>query len=360
MTHIDLFSGIGGFALAARWAGFRTRLFCEIDPFCRAVLAKHWPDVPCVEDVRDVTAELVCAHGIGRVDLLTGGFPCQPWSLAGRQGGEADERHLWPEMLRVVAELRPAWVCGENVPGILTRYLDTISRDLEGEGYRVWPVVVPASAVGAPHRRERVWIVAHADGELSHGAGGLGAGRRTQPANGGDVADAHGARLEERRGERGDARAQRQAACGGGALMAVSDASGRGAGLTGVHGRQSDAPGRGALADADLDGRAFERRGGVLDGIGAAFGNDADGRSGATAEGGRLAQPGVGRVPDGLPAGLHGRWPALPGEAQHEWEPPRTARGVEQRAARLKALGNAIMPQVAYPILAAIAAEVQP
>ena len=155
-THLDLFSGIGGFALAARWNGYRTVGFCDNEPYAQAVLKKHWPDVPCHKDIREVRGELYAG-----VTLLTGGFPCQPFSVAGKQGGKDDDRYLWPEMLRVIREARPTWIIGENVAGIVNMALDQVHTDLEAEGYEVESIIIPACAVDAPHRRNRVWIVAH-------------------------------------------------------------------------------------------------------------------------------------------------------------------------------------------------------
>jgi len=155
-THLDLFSGIGGFALAAKWNGYRTVGFCDNEPYAQAVLKKHWPDVPCHKDIREVRGELYAG-----VTLLTGGFPCQPFSVAGKQRGKDDNRYLWPEMLRVIQEAKPAWIIGENVAGIVNLALDQVCADLEGQGYEVEPIIVPACAVDAPHRRDRVWIVAH-------------------------------------------------------------------------------------------------------------------------------------------------------------------------------------------------------
>ena len=155
-THLDLFSGIGGFALAAKWNGFRTVGFCDNDPYAQAVLKKHWPDVPCHKDIREVRGELYAG-----VTLLTGGFPCQPFSVAGKQRGKDDNRYLWPEMLRVIQEARATWIIGENVAGIVNLALDQVCADLEGQGYEVEPIIVPACAVDAPHRRDRVWIVGH-------------------------------------------------------------------------------------------------------------------------------------------------------------------------------------------------------
>jgi len=155
-THLDLFSGIGGFALAARWNGYRTLGFCDNEPYAQAVLKKHWPDVPCHKDIREVRGELYAG-----VTLLTGGFPCQPFSVAGKQRGKDDNRYLWPEMLRVIQEARPAWIIGENVAGIVNLALDQVCADLESQGYEVEPIIIPACGVDAPHRRDRVWIVAH-------------------------------------------------------------------------------------------------------------------------------------------------------------------------------------------------------
>ena len=155
-THLDLFSGIGGFALAAKWNGFRTVAFCDNEPYAQAVLKKHWPDVPCHKDIREVRGEIYAG-----VTLLTGGFPCQPFSVAGKQRGKDDDRYLWPEMLRVIREARPAWIIGENVAGIVNLALDQVCADLEAEGYEVEPLIIPACGVGAPHKRDRVWILAN-------------------------------------------------------------------------------------------------------------------------------------------------------------------------------------------------------
>lgn len=186
MTHASLFSGLGGFDLAASWMGWRNAFHCEIDGFCSRVLQYHFPDAEHYTDIR--TTDFT--EWRARVDILTGGFPCQPFSLAGRRQGTEDDRYLWPEMLRAVQEIRPAWIVGENVAGILTmvqpseetvvereatifgedheetelrqRYVvEIVCSDLEREGYSVQPLVIPACAVGAPHRRDRVWFVAY-------------------------------------------------------------------------------------------------------------------------------------------------------------------------------------------------------
>ncbi|HPL75489.1 MAG TPA: DNA (cytosine-5-)-methyltransferase [Candidatus Sumerlaeota bacterium] len=197
-THIDLFSGIGGFSLAARWTGFRTVAFCECEPYAQRVLRKHWPDVPIHDDVRTFPGERYAG-----ATLLTGGFPCQPFSLAGKRAGKEDDRFLWPAMVDVVEAVRPTWIIGENVPGIVTMELDRCAADLEAQGYAVWPVIVPACAVGAFHRRDRVWIVAHRE---KQGLEGADATRPTRAKGRAsecrcDVADSKGGQINER--ERG-------------------------------------------------------------------------------------------------------------------------------------------------------------
>lgn len=158
---LDLFSGIGGFSLGLeRAGGFETVAFCEIEPYSQKVLAKHWPGVPIYDDVRELTAKRLVADGIG-VDVITGGFPCQPYSTAGKRGGANDDRALWPEMLRLIQECRPAYVIGENVPGIINMGLDDVLSDLEGIGYTAGPVAIPACAVERDQWRERIWILAH-------------------------------------------------------------------------------------------------------------------------------------------------------------------------------------------------------
>lgn len=161
MTHASLFSGIGGFDLAAEWAGWTNMFNCEIDPFCRRVLKYHFPNAVQYEDIK--TTDFTVWRGW--IDVLTGGFPCQPFSVAGKRKGTDDDRYLWPEMLRAIREIRPRWVVGENVRGFVNwsegMVLDTVFSDLEALGYEVQPFVLPACAVDAPHRRDRVWIVAH-------------------------------------------------------------------------------------------------------------------------------------------------------------------------------------------------------
>lgn len=165
MKVLDLFSGIGGFSIGLEKAGFETVAFCEIERYCQEVLRRHWPDTPIYDDVRSLTAEQLRADGIVRPDVIVGGYPCQPFSVAGKQRGAEDDRHLWPEVYRLIKEIRPTWGIFENVAGHITMGLDEVLSDLEAEGYAARPFVIPACGVDAPHRRDRVWVVAHANGE---------------------------------------------------------------------------------------------------------------------------------------------------------------------------------------------------
>lgn len=162
MKVLDLFSGIGGFSIGLEKAGFETAAFCEIEDYPRAVLRKHWPDTPIYRDIRQLTAEQLRTDGIVP-DVICGGYPCQPFSVAGRQRGVEDERHLWPEMFRLIQEMRPRWVISENVSGHIKLGFDDVAASLEAEGYTVWPFIIPACAIGAPHKRDRLWIVAYSD-----------------------------------------------------------------------------------------------------------------------------------------------------------------------------------------------------
>lgn len=159
MKVLDLFSGIGGFSIGLEKVGFETVAFCEIEPYCRGVLERHWPDTPIYGDVKQLTGDQLRADGI-IPDVIVGGYPCQPFSVAGKQRGAEDDRHLWPEVYRLVGEIRPSWCIFENVAGHIKLGLDEVLSDLEVEGYAARPFVIPACGVDAPHRRDRVWIVA--------------------------------------------------------------------------------------------------------------------------------------------------------------------------------------------------------
>lgn len=177
MQIIDLFSGVGGFSIAGDWMGWETVLFCEIDPFCQRILKTHYPDVPIHKDIKTITEEALTKNKLydkNKRTILTGGFPCQPFSTAGARKGTEDDRHLWPEMLRTIRLFQPDWVVAENVYGIVNwgsgLVFEQVSLDLEKEGYEVFSYILPACAVNAPHRRDRVWFVAHS---IRSGYGGL-------------------------------------------------------------------------------------------------------------------------------------------------------------------------------------------
>ena len=157
MRHLDLFSGIGGFALAAEMVGeINTVAFCEIDPWAKRILAQNFPNIPIHNDITKIDGTQ-----FKNIDILTGGYPCQPFSTAGNRKAEADPRHLWPEMLRVIRDVRPTWIVCENVPGHVKLGLDQVLSDMANEGYAFRPCIIPANATGLPHNRNRVYIVAY-------------------------------------------------------------------------------------------------------------------------------------------------------------------------------------------------------
>lgn len=273
LTHLSLFSGIGGLDLAAEWAGFTTVGQCEFADYPTKVLEKHWPDVPRWRDIRTLTKESFYERtGLRTVDVISGGFPCQPFSVAGKQKGKGDDRYLWPEMLRVIAELRPRCVVGENVPGIIKIAAGQVVKDLERAGYHVVVFNFEAAAVGAWHRRSRVFFVGIADVADTDGSGLQG---RKQPETPDAAEDA---------GEQPS---------------------------RGPAGECSE-----AVYDAMCSGCAGDARWEQSQEL-------ADGRFWA-------AEPYVGRVAHGVPA----------------------------RVDRLKCLGNAVVPQQAYPIFKALMEDI--
>jgi DNA-cytosine methyltransferase len=180
LNHLSLFSGYGGIDIATHLVGMETVAFCEREPACQELLQKRWPGVPIIDDIRNVTREELTKLGIGAIDVISGGFPCQPFSHAGKREGTSDDRYLWPEMRRVIEECRPTWVIGENVRGLVSMaqsdwefvlgdegfteeeaqtVLDSIRQDFEDMGYRSQPILIPACAVGASHERFRIFIV---------------------------------------------------------------------------------------------------------------------------------------------------------------------------------------------------------
>ena len=162
MKHGSLFSGIGGFDLAAEWMGWENIFHCEWNPFGQKILKHYWPNAISYENI--CTTDFTPHRG--NIDIISGGFPCQPFSQAGSRKGTDDSRYLWPEMLRCIREVRPRWIVGENVYGLVNWdggvVLDTVCADLENEGFKVLPIVLPAAGVNAPHQRNRIWFVAHA------------------------------------------------------------------------------------------------------------------------------------------------------------------------------------------------------
>ena len=306
MTHLSLFTGIGGLDLAAEWAGFETVGQCEWADYPTKVLEKHWPDVPRWRDIRSLTKESFHERtGLWTVDIISGGFPCQPFSVAGKRRGSEDDRYLWPEMLRVIEELRPAWVVGENVAGIVNMALDTVLSDLEAKGYAAGAFIIPACAVDAPHRRDRVAIVAYANrtewgpGE-SHGnepdgkdAGwtqaASGVGTSGQNDKSGFMADADGAGLQGR-----DGAGMPECAC-------KRPVGACGSSVSHTYSLRLEEPGK----------QGLPQRAGVP----------------ITDSGWWEVEPDVGRVADGVP----------------------------HRVDRLRSLGNAVVPQQFYPIFQAIA-----
>jgi DNA (cytosine-5)-methyltransferase 1 len=157
MKHLALFNGIGGFQLAAHWMGWENVAHVEIDQWCNRVVKKHFPNSICHTDIKNFDG----TQYANTIDILTGGFPCQPFSVAGQRKGKEDARHLWPEMFRVVNEVRPSWIVGENVTGIIGLALEQVLSDLESAGYNTETFIIPACAVGALHKRDRIWIVAY-------------------------------------------------------------------------------------------------------------------------------------------------------------------------------------------------------
>ena len=284
MTHLDLFSGIGGFALACRWAGIQTIQFIEIENYAQKVLKKNFPGVPIHSDIKTYDATRVVSPFI-----LTGGYPCQPFSTAGLRRGSSDNRYLWPEMFRIIQECRPTWVLGENVAGHVRLGLDDTLSDLESEGYSCRAFSIPACGLQARHQRERVWVVAHSGHTKLSGWDKTQEPGKTKPFSRykmGHEPPSCGCNVSYHNQDRCDE--------GG---ICISKTAG--------HGPIRDTGGE------DLAG--------------------------------------LGRGLDGLPAGLDfpRRW------ADGSWEEglPRVTMENNNRVSRLKGIGNAIVPQIAHQII---------
>lgn len=309
MNHLSLFSGIGGLDLAAEWAGFETVGQCEMADYPTKILEKHWPDVSRWRDIRTLTKEDFYARtGLRTVDIISGGFPCQPFSVAGKQKGREDDRYLWPEMRRVIAELEPRWVVGENVPGILRIAAKDVIEDLESMGYHVLLLDFEAAAVGAFHRRERIAFVANRDDHgqpaaKERGSFDAGGGGRTQ--------------RQEQAGEF-------EGLCAAREHEAVADANCRGLRNDGNNGRETNRKEHEAANSGDAGGTetllAYSMR--------------------SLCKGKHRWEKSP-RFEDGY------RWPAEPNVG-------RVAHGVPHRVDRIKGLGNAVCPPQFYPIFRAI------
>lgn len=167
MRVLSLFSGIGGLDLAAEWAGFEIAALCEINPFSVKVLNKNWPGIPVMPDVTKLNKKTLEEAGVisneKTIDVITGGFPCQPYSIAGKRRGKDDDRDLWPEMFRIIRELKPTWIVGENVANFVGMELERTITDLESEGYEIQTFVIPACGVNAKHKRYRTFVVAYSN-----------------------------------------------------------------------------------------------------------------------------------------------------------------------------------------------------
>lgn len=316
MRKASLFSGIGGIDLAAHWAGMETVVFCERETFLQQVLRKHWPDVPIIDDVHDFTREELIRLGIGTIDIISAGYPCQPFSYAGKRRGAEDDRHLWPEVKRILSEIRPRWFVGENVAGHVTLGLDDVLSDLESLDYTAQAFVIPAASVYASHRRDRVFIVGYT-------------------AKSG---------FPQRRQSRFTKSNQEE--------------------KTGMESK----PERSSKTQAYSNNERRQERHSPAGGKGT--GQHSGGNYAGRVHGsGRAIESGVGRGADELSRWLDGGMnpldaladfvanypqPALMGQPQYDWEPTRVATGVKNRTARLKSLGNAVDPLQIFPIMYAI------
>jgi DNA (cytosine-5)-methyltransferase 1 len=194
MIHASFFSGEGGFDLAAEWMGWRNAFHCEINPFCQTILKHYWPNAVSYTDIRKTDF----TQWRGGIDIVSGGFPCQPYSVAGQQLGTEDPRHLWPEYYRAIKEIAPPWVVGENVRGLVSwnggLVFDQVQTDLENAGYEVFPIILPAAGVDAPHKRERIFFIAYSyANQLQSGLSEYKQFRKTIATYGGNYAIADAA-----------------------------------------------------------------------------------------------------------------------------------------------------------------------
>ena len=381
---LDICSGIGGFSLGLEsTGGFDTVAFCEFDDFCRKVLNKHWPDVPIYKDLKEIGNEP--ERIIQDFDLICGGIPCQPFSVAGKKKGKEDDRHLWPYMYEIIKYKKPTWVIVENVGGFVNVALDDVCLDLETQGYATQSFIIPACSVEAPHRRDRIWILGknvgntssdgRTEGESGEKEGGAvrqsEEGRLLESKGASDVPNASGKGLEGHRGEHGLREASQEEQTGRSSqeqdvshakeLDRDVDDNGHSGQCDGQQRQGLQGELGGASSNRAEDVANTERLGQQGQGEherpsntakaseGQASGTD-DGSQGQTGQG--HIEPGVGGMADGISA-------RLDGHLGFEQEPniPRVATGIPERVNRLKALGNSIVPQVIYNIGLAILEE---
>ncbi len=398
MSHVDLCSGIGGFALGFEWAGLsKPVLFCDIEPWSRKVLAKHWPDVPIAEDVKELANDP--ARLVPDCDILTAGYPCQPFSVAGKQRGAEDDRHIWPQIFTIVQAKRPAWCVFENVSGHISLGLNQVLSDLEDKaGYAVQTFVVPACAVNAPHRRDRLWIIAHTnshgqpDGTINeqrmerakfvgitsskgfrepHNNKGVSNwvqhefSQPSHPLATRHVADTSGKQNHEQRrvseqqrrtlgwSEQAPQQEKRQASANStdrcGENVADTDSSRQQQSHKEMAGRSSEQFDSGSFQSredvADTSSGQCER-GSQKQIHGQRDLSEQPGRGGEDAHRGWAVESRICHLVDGLPKGLD----RFDGFEREPADIPRVATGVKDRVNRLKGLGNAIVPQIAMQI----------
>ena len=333
--HLDLFSGIGGFSLGLEATGeFETVAFCDYDPFCQKVLRKHWENVPIYGDIKELTYEKLKANGINNIDIITGGYPCQPFSVAGNKKGEQDSRHLWPEYFRLVKECRPTWVIGENVGGHIKLGLDTVLSDLESEGYSARTFSISASSIGANHKRERVWIVANSNDRLSKQSNEeVRTGRNTFDNGNSDMADSNIERLE-------------------GSNRSVSSEHERDKGRNSHEHSDEKIMANSSSERLERHRREYELREDSQEGKVSRSSEDV-----ANSE--RIRQQGPGKPigPSNTETDSNGKtsWFDHGSEREEGWwdvEPNvgRVAHGISNRVDRLKSLGNSLIPHIPYYI----------